>query len=162
MHEVHFWGQERSYLSDQRVPYLWLKERGRERGNRASALGRNMDTQGLLCFAHIQTECAAYSTFHFCSSVPVRHSDSYLSVCLTTAVFKCPPISLLLYNINIPICSNGPKTGHLKSGFLLFWFSKGLTIPNTDFLSCNWTAIGKPDQHVWILNVKSCMISLTI
>ena len=26
MHAVHFWGQERSYLSDQKVPYLWLKK----------------------------------------------------------------------------------------------------------------------------------------
>ena len=31
MHAVHFWGQGTSYLSQQRVPYLRLKKRGRER-----------------------------------------------------------------------------------------------------------------------------------
>ena len=29
---VHFWGQGRSYLSHQRVPFLWPKKKGRERG----------------------------------------------------------------------------------------------------------------------------------
>ena len=32
MHAVNFLGQGSSYLSDQRVPYLWLKKKGRERG----------------------------------------------------------------------------------------------------------------------------------
>ena len=43
--------------------YLWLKERGRERGNRALTLGQNMDTQTLLRFAHIHTEGAAYCLY---------------------------------------------------------------------------------------------------
>ena len=30
---LHFWREDRSYLSYQRVPYLWLEKRGRERGN---------------------------------------------------------------------------------------------------------------------------------
>ena len=47
LHAVHFWRQGRSYLPDQRVSYLWLKERGRERGIWASALGWNMDAQGI-------------------------------------------------------------------------------------------------------------------
>ena len=47
MHAVHFLGQVRSYLPDQRVSYLWLKERGREREICASVLGWNMDTQGI-------------------------------------------------------------------------------------------------------------------
>ena len=34
-----------------------------------------MDTQTLVHFAHIQMEGAAFSTFHLCSSVPVRHTD---------------------------------------------------------------------------------------
>ena len=41
---VHFWGQERSYLPDQRVSYLWLKEKGR--GNMSISPRINMDTQG--------------------------------------------------------------------------------------------------------------------
>ena len=48
-----------------RVPYLWLKKKGGERGKEASALGWNMDTQTLSHFAHIQTKGAAYSTFHW-------------------------------------------------------------------------------------------------
>ena len=47
MHAVHFWGQGRSYLSNQRVSYLWLKERGREMGIWTLALGWNMDMQGI-------------------------------------------------------------------------------------------------------------------
>ena len=33
-------------------------------------------------------EGAAYLTFYFCSSVPVRHTDLYLSVCFTTAIIS--------------------------------------------------------------------------
>ena len=42
----------RSYLANQRVPYLWRKERGREKEIWASAPGWNMDTQGIPA-AHI-------------------------------------------------------------------------------------------------------------
>ena len=59
MHAVQFWGQGSSYLSDQRVPYLWLKKKRRERGKTASALRWNMDMQTLIHFAHIQTKGAA-------------------------------------------------------------------------------------------------------
>ena len=45
---------DKSYLADQRVSYLWLKKRGRERGIWASAIGWNMDTQGIFRFASIQ------------------------------------------------------------------------------------------------------------
>ena len=56
MHEVQFWGQESSsYLSDQRVSCLWLKKREREGGISTSALGWNMDAQGIICFARRQT-----------------------------------------------------------------------------------------------------------
>ena len=81
-------------------------------GNRALSLRRNMDTQGLVRFAHIQTEGAAYSTFHFCSSVPVCHTHLYFSVCFTTAIFKSPSVSLLLYNLGLsstPINFNAPS-----------------------------------------------------
>ena len=46
-----------------------------------------MDTQGIFPFAHIQMEGAAQLTFHFCSSVPVRHTNLYLSFCFTTLIF---------------------------------------------------------------------------
>ena len=36
-----------------------------------------MDAQGIFRFAHIRMEGAAYSTFYFCSSVPVRHTNLY-------------------------------------------------------------------------------------
>ena len=106
MHAVHFWGQGRSYLADQRVSYLWLKERGRERGIWALALGWNMDTQGIFCFACRQTEGAAYSTFHFCSSVPVSHTNLYLSVYLTTIIFNSMSVYLLVYNWSFSSTSN--------------------------------------------------------
>ena len=63
MHAVHFGGQGRGSPVG-RVYYLWLKKKRGERGKEASALGWNMDTQIIIHFAHIQTEGAAYSTFH--------------------------------------------------------------------------------------------------
>ena len=36
-----------------------------------------MDMQTLSHFAHIQTKGAAYSTFHLCPSVPVRHTNLF-------------------------------------------------------------------------------------
>ena len=57
-----------------------------------------MDAQGTFHFAHLQTEGAAYLTFYFCSSVPVRNTNLYLSVCFATPIFKRPSVSLLLYN----------------------------------------------------------------
>ena len=106
MYAVHFWGQGRSNLPDQRVPYLWLKDRGREKGIWALAIGWNMDLQGIFRFARIQTEGAAYSTFQFCSSVPIRHTNLYLSVCFTTPIFKRLSVSLLLYNSGFSFTPN--------------------------------------------------------
>ena len=61
-----------------RVSYLWLKKKrgGGEREKEASALGWIMDTQTLSHFAHIQTEGAAYSTFHLSFSVTDRTLSS--------------------------------------------------------------------------------------
>ena len=59
-----------------------------------------MDTQGIFCFAHRQTEGAAHFTFHFCASVTVSQRLSLisrLSICyLTTKVFLLLPILLTL------------------------------------------------------------------
>ena len=101
MHAVQFWRQESSYLSDQRVSYLWLKERGRERGILVSALGWNMDAQGIIPLALRQTDGAAYSTFHFYLFLPVRPTNLYLFFCITPVIFSFWSVYLLLYNIGI-------------------------------------------------------------
>ena len=114
MHAVQFWGQERSYLPNQRVSYLWLKERGREGGIWASALRWNMDTQGIICFACWQTKGAAYSTFHFYLSVPVRHTNLNLSFGIIAIIFTTSSIYLLLNNLGFFSTLIAPNTIRLK------------------------------------------------
>ena len=60
-----------------------------------------MDAKGIFRFAHIQMQGAAYSIFHFCSSVPTRHTDSYFSVRFTT--FIAAPSVRIWANAHIPL-----------------------------------------------------------
>ena len=76
-----------------------------------------MDARTLDHFAHIKRKGAAYSTLHFCSSVSVRHTDLYLSVCFRTAIFKCLSVSLLLYNSGF---SSAPSPIELKLNKVIF------------------------------------------
>ena len=58
-----------------------------------------MDTQTLSHFAHIQTEGAAYSTFHLCMFVPVRHTNLYLCISFKTFIYIFPVIHLLFITL---------------------------------------------------------------
>ena len=69
-----------------RVSYLWLEKKGGERGKTASAQGWNMDTQIIIEFAHIQTEGAAYSTFHWEDNI--QRAISWLAKFLMHVVLK--------------------------------------------------------------------------
>ena len=57
-----------------------------------------MDVQGIFRFARRQTEGAAYSTFHFYLYVPVRHTQLYLSFCITAGFFT-PPASKVIIEV---------------------------------------------------------------
>ena len=78
MHAVHFWGQERSYLPDQIVSNLWLKEKWRERGIWASALGWNMDMQGIFRFAVYKPFCILDITLRTLNTWDTLHVMNYI------------------------------------------------------------------------------------
>ena len=66
MHAIHFGDRREVYLLDESSLPVTEKKVG-ERGKEASAL--------------IQTNGSAYSTFHLCPFVPVRHTHLYPHVC---------------------------------------------------------------------------------
>ena len=75
------------YLQDKSALPVTKKESMQE-GKRSIGPRMKYGHANLKSFAHIQTEGAAYSTFHFFSFVPVRHTNLYLSVCFKTYIAR--------------------------------------------------------------------------
>ena len=79
-----------------------------------------MEAQGIFPFARRQTKGAAYSTFYFYLSVPVRHTNLCLSCCITAVIFKntvCLSVTLQLMTSQDSVFAGGLSIKKAESNY---------------------------------------------
>ena len=83
MHAFQIWGQGRSYLPDQRVSYLWLKKRGKERGISASATDEIWTCKAYFVLPVVKRKVLRIQPFTFISLYL-----SAIQICIYPCIFR--------------------------------------------------------------------------